>query len=272
MVMQHAHVTFRCDLCKQTRTLEWKSCDEVAIASGLTVCTVCRPLLPMYLDAQIQQAEDLTNRYHLHQKLQDLPKLIHPGETFPWQQARQETLRWLRTLPSRTDWIVLDLESTGFHKTAEVIELVIVDHTGTILLNTLIKPQGVSHPMALAAHGIRSYDTKDAPLFRDIWETLLPFIDGKEMISYSVAFDLRILMQSAAIYGLSFPVVSTRCLMNAYARYCRPYLHPEQYKPYPLWAACEHLGIEDKRFHRAETDTLVAFQLLQALIQQAQEE
>lgn len=60
--------------------------------------------------------------------------------------------------------------------------------------------------------------------------------------------------------------------MNTYARYSRPLLHPECYRPYPLEEACAQMRVEKRAVHRAEVDTLSAYHLLRVLMRKAAEE
>lgn len=48
--------------------------------------------------------------------------------------------RWARDLLNRTDVLILDTETTGLGHTAELVELAIVDTTGKVLFDELVKP------------------------------------------------------------------------------------------------------------------------------------
>ena len=62
--------------------------------------------------------------------------------------------RWARDLLNRSDVLILDSETTGLGGTAELVELAIIDTTGKVLFDELIKPT-VSVPLdASRIHGI----------------------------------------------------------------------------------------------------------------------
>ena len=70
------------------------------------------------------------------------------------------------------DYVVLDTETTGLDEDAEIVEIAIVDSTGKVLLDTLVKP---SKPLpvyceASEIHGITNEMLVNAPNWQDIYE------------------------------------------------------------------------------------------------------
>ncbi|MDA0273297.1 MAG: DNA polymerase III subunit epsilon, partial [Proteobacteria bacterium] len=58
-----------------------------------------------------------------------------------------------------------------------------------------INPQRESDDGALEVHGITSQFLADKPLFADVWESFLQFVDGSELIIHNAAFDIAFLNQ-----------------------------------------------------------------------------
>lgn len=71
----------------------------------------------------------------------------------PRQQARE----WLRNC------VILDVETTGLDKYAEIVEISIIDEQGHILLNTLVKPLEPIPDDVIAIHGITNEMVASAP-------------------------------------------------------------------------------------------------------------
>ncbi len=267
--------TFVCDICHSEIPLMQRCRDESVFASGWIICNSCLSLLKA---RQVQKTREIElqpiQAYKEHRKPQmNREKLLSTSyQTYNQKPSidYNGTVEWLKSLEHCEDWLVLDLESTGFDRNAEVIELVIADHAGAIILNTMVRAQTTISAMARVVHGIWDRDIKSAPTFMEIWPALLEVLEGRTVISYNVAFDLRILRQSAAAYGLILPDVQSYCLMYAYAYYCRLKRPTERYRTYSLEVACEQMGIQNWAVHRAQADTLAAFLLLQALITQCQ--
>ncbi|MBR2215011.1 MAG: 3'-5' exonuclease [Selenomonadaceae bacterium] len=96
-----------------------------------------------------------------------------------------------------TKLICFDTETTGLSKAAEILQLSIVDGTGQILFNELIKPsRATAWPEAERVHHITPDMVADKPemsAFRSDIEAILAA--AQYYIGYNVKFDLRMLKQ-----------------------------------------------------------------------------
>ena len=92
--------------------------------------------------------------------------------------------------------IVLDTETTGLdprqgHKIIEIGALELVDRqlTGR-QFHVYINPERDIEAGALEVHGITEEFLRDKPVFADVVEDLLEFVDGGEMVIHNAPFDI----------------------------------------------------------------------------------
>lgn len=103
--------------------------------------------------------------------------------------------------------VVLDTETTGLdpklgNRIIEIGALELIDRrlTGRDY-HVYINPQREIEPGALEVHGITEEFLRDKPLFSDVVEDFLAFIDGAELLIHNAPFDLAFLDNELAIMG-----------------------------------------------------------------------
>lgn len=95
--------------------------------------------------------------------------------------------------------VVLDTETTGLdlrqgHRVIEIGCLEIIDRQITHrYLHTYLNPQRPSDEEALKIHGLTTEFLQDKPLFQEIADPFLAFIEGAELIIHNAPFDLSFL-------------------------------------------------------------------------------
>lgn len=93
--------------------------------------------------------------------------------------------------------ILLDVETTGFYynKGDKIVELACVeifddkDMKGEF--HVYINPQRDIPDEVIKVHGISNETVKDSPIFKDIAEDFLTFVDGCEIIAHNSTFDMN---------------------------------------------------------------------------------
>lgn len=112
--------------------------------------------------------------------------------------------------------IYLDTETTGLNPDSdEMLEIAIVDDSGNILLNTLLKPSANSTwPEAEAIHGITPEMVIDAPALSEIASTIEEIVNGQDVIIYNADYD------SGFLGTLLSKAKSIKCCMIAWAEHC----------------------------------------------------
>jgi len=119
---------------------------------------------------------------------------------------RNEAILWARGLMQRSDWLIMDTETTGLKQSGrnlasydEIIQIGIIDPHGNTVFESLINP--IKRRMAQDArdiHGIDFRMLKDAPRFREILPKLSDILNGKLVIAYNAEFEKQMLIQTCA--------------------------------------------------------------------------
>jgi DNA polymerase-3 subunit epsilon len=125
-----------------------------------------------------------------------------------------------------TDFIIIDTETTGFSKTDQVIQFSALSRHA-LLLNVLIKPSVEISAESILVHGIDQEAVENAVIFPDIYPAILSLFKKespenmiKTIIAYNADFDIRLINQTAAAYGLPLlPERNVACAMKMYAEY-----------------------------------------------------
>jgi len=115
--------------------------------------------------------------------------------------VRDEEILWARDLLGRSDWVILDCETTGLETYVdEVISIAVIAADGSELLNTLIMPANPIHPEATQINGITDEMVADAPTFAEVWAQLVDLLNGRLVIAYNVDFDENMLAGTRSRY------------------------------------------------------------------------
>lgn len=129
-----------------------------------------------------------------------------------------EASKWAYDL-LKGDFIVLDLETTGFGK-AEAVEVALINKVGRVLLSTLVKPTIPIPPRVTELHGITDAMVEDAPSFPEISPALNRWTDKAQVIIYNSPFDTGILAHCSSFHGLPMVTPSyIHCAMRQYAKF-----------------------------------------------------
>ena len=157
--------------------------------------------------------------------------------------------------------IILDTETTGLdvtrnHKIIEIgcIELIDRKFTGK-KFHQYLNPNREIDQGAISIHGITNEFLKDKPLFKDVKDDLLAFIDGSELILHNAPFDVGFLEHEYK--KAKQPVIlSDLCKIFDTLLYARR-LHPGQKNN--LDALCKRYNVDNssRDFHGALLDARI---------------
>ena len=95
--------------------------------------------------------------------------------------------------------VVLDTETTGLEieEGHRILEIGCVEIVGRKLTrrhyHQYINPERDIDDGALEVHGITRQFLSDKPVFADVWESFLEFVNGSELIIHNAAFDIAFL-------------------------------------------------------------------------------
>ena len=173
---------------------------------------------------------------------------------------------WLERKP-----VFLDTETTGLRAGAEICEIALIDHDGTVLLDTLVQPIRPIPRDAMAIHGITNDMVRESPTFADIFPQLDELLAGRDVVIYNAEYDQKMIRQSAAARGMRFTPwwqadheSVWRCAMKLYAEF---YGDWDDYRGNYRWQrlgnAARQCGLRiDEDLHRARADTELTRQLV----------
>jgi len=171
----------------------------------------------------------------------------------------EETARhWIQK-----NYVIVDTETTGLGSDARIVEIAIIDCTGSTLLNTLVKPAIPVPPAATAIHGITDEMVKDAPEWREIETEVIELID-RGWVAYNAEFDDRIILQSST-NDIDYP--GPRCAMRLYAEHNGEWdAYRRKYKWKKLVDAASAMNVSpDDTPHRALFDCQMTLGVIRAI-------
>ncbi len=165
------------------------------------------------------------------------------------------------------DVIVLDTETTGFDKKAEICEIAMISGNGEVLLNTLVKPTRKIPSVTTNIHGITNEMVARAPAWSKIQEKFDKISKGKTVYIYNAEYDLRLIYQSILAQdddwllrwvkskGDNNFLPDTECVMLEYAKYKKDRSNRRKgYKWHKLEDAARQCNIQVDEKHRALAD------------------
>lgn len=167
------------------------------------------------------------------------------------------------------DYLVLDTETTGLGSDAEICQIAIVDSSGKVLLDTLVKPMQPIPVEATAIHGITNEMVKDTQPFQ--WAEVFDFLNDRNVIVYNSEYDVRLLDQTSFIVGCTIgvewkQVANFYCAMKQFAKIYGDWSdYHKSYKWKPLSLATAFYGIENIDAHSALSDCLATLAICKAM-------
>lgn len=166
----------------------------------------------------------------------------------------------LDTLKLDRPLAVFDIESTGVVPQRDrIVEIAVLKITPDgESRNTVrrLNPQIPIPPSATAIHGISDADVADCPVFADIADKLLAYLDGCDLAGYNIqGFDIPLLECEFKRVGLDLKT-SERRVIDVYNLFCKLY-------PRTLTAAYKFFcGKDLEGAHGAAADTAATWEVL----------
>ena len=167
------------------------------------------------------------------------------------------------------NFVALDLETATFERNS-ICEIGITIVEKSQIKETkswLVQPIDNEYDgFNIEIHGIRPEDTKDSPSFNEVWQEVLPYLEGKVVVAHNTAFDMYVLRDSFLLRQMKFPNFAFFCsyrLSTKVVKGCYSYSLP---------IVCEALGIELGNYHRAGDDSKACAELFLRCIQLAEAE
>jgi len=175
------------------------------------------------------------------------------------------------TVIRRNNFVVLDTETTGLAKPAEIVSIAILDRDGQTLLDTLVHPVRPIPTDATAIHGITNDDVALAPGWYEVQPRVVEIITGKDVIVYNAVYDRSMMHLSDEVAGLphtDYRMLSNwACAMEWYAEiYGSWNEYHRSYRWQSLSNAMRQQSLPVIEAHRALGDVKMTLSLIRKLI------
>ena len=138
--------------------------------------------------------------------------------------------------PALCDFVTIDFETANATRGSACAVGVTQVRNGQVAAegSTLIDPEADFSPYCSAVNGITEADVQGAPTLPDLWPALSALLEGQLVVAHNASFDMSVLRNTAARYGLSggpgFDVLCTyrmaRATWPGLASYSLGYLAP----------------------------------------------
>jgi DNA polymerase III epsilon subunit-like protein len=168
------------------------------------------------------------------------------------------------------DFVVLDTETTGLGRDAEICSIAIIDAHGEALLDTLVKPVRGIPGDATRIHGITDADVASAPGYADVQPKIEQLLSGRDVLVYNATYDRKMLHQSAEAAGIAkthWSVISRwHCVMIAFAPILGEWdKYHGSYRWQRLNVAAHYYGVTIEGWHGALADCQTTLAIIRAM-------
>lgn len=156
------------------------------------------------------------------------------------------------------DYVILDTETSSLD--GEVLEVAVIDSSGVVLLNTLVKPSAGCYinPQASRVHGITYEMLADAPNWNTVRKQLIDVVRYPYVVIYNADFDTKIIRNTDTAHGLKPCKYTTRgawCAMKYTAEFIGDWKESKRsYQWHTLSSVATRFKIETPNAHRALGD------------------
>ena len=159
----------------------------------------------------------LVNRYLPYKPKIHMEWLTDKDKT---ARTKYDSISWARRI-LKSDALILDTETTGLLQSsrAEIVQVAVINTSGTLLCNQLVKPKYKIPKRATAIHGLTNETLANSPCFDAVYGELSALLSGRTIVSYNAKFDEGILAQTCTLYKSPRIDCKWECAMIAYRDY-----------------------------------------------------
>lgn len=102
---------------------------------------------------------------------------------------------------NQENFIIMEMATTGDSSSDEIIQLVLLDMNGSLLLNQYFKPQKEISKVALAKHQINRFYLKQQPQWDECWIKIREIIENKTILIPNTSYGIRLFEQTCNRYN-----------------------------------------------------------------------
>jgi DNA polymerase III subunit epsilon len=176
---------------------------------------------------------------------------------------RRQAIQTARQLVEQRP-VFLDTETTGLDRSAEIVEISIVDIDGKVLYESFVRPS-VPIPVAVTRiHHITDKMVEKSPTWPAVWPVIRIHLATRLIGIYNQEYDLRLMQQSHGRYRLPWKEnLKTACIMKLYAQFKGDWDPMRRsYRNHSLENAGKQCGLSLQNTHRSTDDTQLARSVL----------
>ncbi|MCS7053644.1 MAG: exonuclease domain-containing protein [Ignavibacterium sp.] len=171
---------------------------------------------------------------------------------------------------TNTSFTVVDVETTGLSaKSERIIEIALVKVENLKIVekfSSLINPQKSIPFFITSLTGISDEDVEDAPVFYQVRDKIIEFLEDSIIVAHNLPFDLSFLKNEFRIIGEDFNPENSICTLKLSRRMF------SSLRSKSLGSVADFLKIKNKNSHRALGDAETTAKILIKLIRRLRKE
>lgn len=131
-----------------------------------------------------------------------------------YARRRNKSIEWaMEVLASPDDYVIFDTETTGLKDSDVIIHFAVMDLSGNMLIDSLVKPMSKRRMSqdAQYVHGLTMNDLKGAPLFEDVVALFQPIASSKKLLCFNAQWHADMFSQTYYNEGVSGQPIKLDC-------------------------------------------------------------
>lgn len=101
---------------------------------------------------------------------------------------------------NQQSYLIMEMATTGDSYHDEIVQLVLLDMNGQLLMNQYFKPQKDISKAAIVKHQINKFYLKQQPQWDECWSKIREFIAGKTLLIPNTSYGKRLFKQTCERY------------------------------------------------------------------------
>lgn len=140
-----------------------------------------------------------------------------------FKEFKQKASEWAKQRLEDPSTVIIDTESTGIlskDPDTEICQVSVINVEGKPLVSLMVKPNKPMGEEVIGIHKITNEQVAGQPTFPQIAKVLSFILEGKHVVCYNSAFDVKLLWTLFKKYNLPVPKVSgVSCAMEKYSEF-----------------------------------------------------
>lgn len=185
--------------------------------------------------------------------------------------SKTDVIAWAKGLMERRDFLIVDVETTGFKEYDEILQVTIMNAWGKVCFSSLVKPLRPIDEAgsAFATNGISEAMVQNAPTFPSVYKWVWQWLTDKTVVAYNAEFDKKMLRQCSGFVNRPALECNWQCAMLKYSEFDgTPGKYAGEFKWHKLSDAIATMTDRHYEFHDAGADCRATYDLIEAMAEQ----